>query len=105
MSRKSIFIVRGSTGEYDDWSVWSVGAYPNKKLAQKHADLATDRAKEIESICVKRGILFHDCNLRNQWDSDMDIDYTGTTYDVYGIDIYDIETEKDFEKYWFTELL
>ena len=35
-----IYIVRGPTGEYSDRSEWVVCAYPNKRDAEKHADLA-----------------------------------------------------------------
>ncbi len=79
-----IYIVEGSTGEYSDRSEWVVCAFRSKEKAEELASKATLRAKELQGenwryqSTEDRGI--------NEFDLEMNMDYTGTDY-------YVIETE------------
>lgn len=95
----SIYIVTGSTGEYDGRCEWAVVAYHDRRKAKRHADRAAAKAKAIfESypddtrpsdqgrvvrygVDVKRGDNPHDPNMR--------MDYNGTTYYIRSVHIGD----------------
>ena len=76
----NVYVVMGTTGEYSDRSEWSVAAYDDRKLADKHADEATKFAvnafKELRSKVADYN------EPPNPWDEDMLCDYTGTDYYV-----------------------
>jgi hypothetical protein len=55
-----IYVVFGTTGEYSDRREWTVKAFSEEKKAKKLVKDATRRA--------------------NEFDSDMQTDYTGTRY-------------------------
>lgn len=73
-----IFIVMGSTGEYDDYHEWVVCGYRNIESAQKHAKLATEDAKRRFNSRTSDEPIFQ--RVDSPLDSGMQIDYTGTTY-------------------------
>ena len=81
---KKIFVVMGSTGEYSDRTEWPVLAYTDEDLAKEHVVNADRRAKEIYATRktrygVEKGI--------NEFDPDMDMNYTGTSYFLYTVDL------------------
>jgi len=73
-----IYIVQGTSGEYSDRSDWLVCAYTSKKSAEEHAHKAMLRAVEIH----KSSPGFFSRSKENEFDPDMQMDYTGTEYTV-----------------------
>lgn len=81
---KMIFIVKGWTGEYSDRTEWPVAAYEDEKMAVEHAQLATNRAKELY-------VTFHaneDYYGKNEYDPQMDMDANGTDYYVEIVELF-----------------
>jgi hypothetical protein len=75
-----IYVVMGSTGEYSDRDEWPVLAYTNERAAQNHVAKATERADELYSKYHD----YYDIPVNsNEYDPDMEIDYTGTRYFIY----------------------
>ena len=79
---KNVFVVIGTTGEYSDRNEWAVMAYLDESAAQEHVVNADRRAKEIfatraDRYSVERGA--------NEFDPDMSMDYTGTSYFIYTV--------------------
>jgi len=74
-----IWIVEGTTGVYSDASYWTVCAYKTKEQAEEHARNAMLRGKEIQK--ANPGYNHWDENrVRNEFDPEMRLDYTGTEY-------------------------
>lgn len=75
-----IFLVMGSTGEYDDHHEWIVCAYRDVESAQTHAKLAEEDAAKRYTGRLGHAPIFerHD----SPFDACMQIDYTGTSYYV-----------------------
>jgi hypothetical protein len=72
-----IYVVMGSTGEYSDRSEWPVVAFRDEEEAQKSVENATRRANECganraSQYQIEKGV--------NEFDPDMRMDYTGTSY-------------------------
>ena len=85
MSR-TIYLVWGQTGEYEEAAEWIVCAYTNAAKARGHADQAT---AEVGVILNQ-----YDSYLRvppgaNRFDPHMQLDYTGTRYTVSEIELHD----------------
>jgi hypothetical protein len=72
-----IFLVQGTTGEYSDRSEWVVCAFRSKEKAEAHAHDAQWRAKEIEHSHQR---YYHPKQGENEFDPEMQMDYTGTAY-------------------------
>lgn len=79
-----IYLVEGSTGEYSDAQDWIVCAYRSKEKAEEHASKATQRSKELQNENWRYQNM--DARGVNEFDSNFQMDYTGTDY-------YVIETE------------
>lgn len=47
---KTIYVVRGYSGSYSDYTTWDVKAYASEKLAEEHVENATRRAREIAAL-------------------------------------------------------
>lgn len=79
-----VYVVMGYTGEYSDHTSWAVCAYEDEDKAEKHALKAEIRAKEMFDWANEKRDKFylHLRKRKNDWDPDMMIDYTGTTYAV-----------------------
>ena len=88
---KKIYIVEGTTGEYEDREEWSVVAFKTKAKAKKHVKKAND-------WLLEKG--FHRSqeqgpdrysqigkNLENPYDPRMYYDYTGVEYNFYALDL------------------
>lgn len=79
-----IYIVMGTTGEYSDRTEWPVKAFFNKQKAERLVRLASERAREIFSSLhsdwynVRKALSQGD--IKNEYDSNFQIDYTGTLY-------------------------
>ena len=79
---KNVFVVMGTTGEYSDRNEWAVMAYLDESAAQKHVVNADRRAKEIFATCADRYSVERGAN---EFDPDMRMDYTGTSYFIYTV--------------------
>lgn len=77
-----IFVVRGTTGEYSDRTEWPVKAFLSEKAAQELVIAATQRANEVfTDRSYDRDID------KNQFDPDMRMDYTGTSYMIETVEL------------------
>lgn len=47
MAQKQIFIVTGSTGQYDDFTTWQVAAFDTLDQAEKYRDLAQAEGQRV----------------------------------------------------------
>lgn len=84
---KTIWIVEGETGEHADYCNWVVCAYKEEWMAAEHADQARARAHELFCLYARR---YSSIPVRaNQYDAKMRIDYTGTTYRCYPLELRD----------------
>lgn len=77
-----IYIVEGTTGEYSDRSEWPVAAYADESLAQQHAEAAKRWYEEHD--CFER---HYDEIFQNPFDPFMHINYTGTDWTVYEVEL------------------
>lgn len=84
---KKIYVVGGTTGEYSNRTDWNVCAYRSKKKAETHVRNAMLRAKELETSKAGRYDSIQDG--LNEFDPDMQMDYTGTEYFVSVVDLRD----------------
>src|SRR5690554_918315 len=85
---QTIYLVMGSKGEYSDRDEWPVAAYTDEAEAQKHVEAAERRAKEIKASLGAeywryRTLTREGKAEQNEWDPEMQIDYTGTSYFYY----------------------
>jgi hypothetical protein len=95
--QKSIYVVFGKTGEYDDYRDWPVTAFLDETEAEKHAEaacawlankLAQTKHKTWEAVFLDEG---HTAmqeladSKSNPYDPKMEIDYTGTDWYVVEI--------------------
>jgi hypothetical protein len=79
---KNVYVVMGTTGEYSDRNEWAVMAYLDEAAAQEHVVNADRRAKELfatrpDRYSIEKGA--------NEFDPDMSMDYTGTSYFIYTV--------------------
>lgn len=78
----TIYIVEGSTGEYSDRREWPVMAYRNEEQAKAHVLKAQEWANQQR---YDHGRVREDP--RNPHDPGFQLDYTGTTYYYYAIEL------------------
>lgn len=70
--RATIYVVRGSSGEYSDRNEWPVAAYLDEPSAEKHVAMASDRALAVHP------------DVEREWERRQDAgDWTTTTRDIY----------------------
>jgi len=94
---KTIWIVEGRQGEYEDYTEWAVAFYYEEKQAEEHADKAQKRSREIcEAIseCEACRILADPTcpnhkSIKNKWDQrdSICIDFSDVEYIVYPVRI------------------
>ena len=94
---KTIYVLKGRTGEYEDTTSWILCCYTKEEEVKKHLKLLTDWLRN-------KGILFdgekHLCweyldqdDLKKcPYDPDFEVESTGTEYFYFEVDLYD-----DFE--------
>jgi len=80
-----IYIVQGATGEYSDFREWVVCAFKDEQKAIDLVEAATERARTIFAL-YKASSYRYKVYKTNDFDPEMEMDYTGTRYEV-------IETE------------
>jgi hypothetical protein len=76
----TIYLVMGSTGEYDDWREWIVCAYKDKERAKEHSKLAEEKADFLFQTKSYRDA--REPAGQNEFDPRMDMDHTGTEYRI-----------------------
>ena len=81
MSEK-VYVVMGSTGEYSDRSEWPVVAFMDEEKAKQRVIDAERKAKELE---VTRKDRYRIEKGANEFDAEMQMDYTGTSYFYYTV--------------------
>lgn len=89
MRDRQIWTVEGTTGEYSDRREWTVMAYLNKALAEKHcADAIAEAVRLGASRTRQRAEVTYDQYVedaeKNKFDPDMSCDYSGVDYYVHG---------------------
>ncbi len=85
-----VYVVQGTTGEYSNRSDWIVCGYKSEDMANEHARKAMLRAKEIQDSKNGR---YAEPKEVNEFDPDMQMDYTGTEYLTFSVVIKEqIET-------------
>jgi hypothetical protein len=89
-----IYVVMGVTGEYSDRNEWPVCAFSDEKMAQERVEKATFRAAEIriqKDAGRAAGGNWYEAEKAllqtNEFDPDMEMDYTGTSYFLYTVDL------------------
>jgi hypothetical protein len=92
MAEETVWVVMGTTGEYSDRNEWPVRAFFDETAAQEHIEKATKRSAELIALVA-------DCDggrysteamaleRSNEFDPDMQTDYTGTQYFVYVVPV------------------
>ena len=80
---KTIYVVFGTTGEYSDRRDWPVKAFVNEAKAQQLVLDATRIAKEMEAKEWRS----YDSKEKNIFDPNMDMDYTGTGYYHFPVEL------------------
>lgn len=80
----NIYVVRGQTGEYSDQNEWPVKAFNSEDKAKEYVLLCDHYAKISES---KKSDRYDDCELKNPYDPNMEMDYTGTFYKYEVVDL------------------
>lgn len=76
----------GSTGEYSDHFEWMVKAFYSKEKAEKLVVNADRRAKEI-FVQFKNDYRDWQDKVKNEYDPNMQLDYTGTNYHIYEVEL------------------
>ena len=77
-----VYVLRGSTGSYDDVYTWLVCAYLTKHDAEMHREAAQKRATEI----VENAETTADLDAPNKWDAGMIIAAgSNVVYSVYEV--------------------
>lgn len=82
----AIYAVVGVTGEWSDRREWPVAAYTDELSAQAHVEAATRRANEI---FVATGDYGPRDGHANEHDPAMEMDYTGTQYEIWAFGLCD----------------
>lgn len=88
-----IYLVMGTAGEYSNRSDWPVMAYFTEKKAQEHVLRADHRAKELYALYPR----YEEHRIpkgSNEFDPQMQTDYSGTSYFIYTTPLGDEPEEK-----------
>lgn len=85
----TIYVVRGSTGEYSDWDVWTVCAFVSEDKAKERVELASARARELHPNRTYTRIPKWEDGL-NEYDPKMKRpDTMGTNYEYEAVEVLD----------------
>lgn len=80
-----IYLVCGETGSHDDWERWTVCAYRQRSLAEAHAELCQQWAKEYQSTNSHASFL----RPKNPYDKEMRL-LSGSIF--YGVSEVELRT-------------
>ena len=78
---QKIYLVMGQTGEYEDYSKWTVKAFYDKRKAEELVGKASKRAQKIHSMMLKA--IDEDRSLpdfKSQYDPNIYMWCNGTSY-------------------------
>lgn len=79
-----IYVVQGRTGEYGDKCEWNVKAFRTREQAMEFANNANKRAEEIFKSSESK---YGPYKGINEFDPFMVIDYTGTGYYYFELEL------------------
>lgn len=102
-NEKTIWVVEGSTGEYSDHIEWPVKAFDDEGAANVFCERVSARYREIVALFPggylqwSRARYESDPVALNELDPAMQMDYTGTNYLVYPIQLVLCGEEADHE--------
>ena len=82
MKHTTVYVVRGTAGEYSDRSEWLVCAYEDEVIARLHAEAARREAQRMHALFRKRGFALEVDDLARAWDPQMKIHHDDTDYTV-----------------------
>lgn len=83
-----VWIVEGSTGEYEDRCEWIVKGFVSKEHAMSLRTKLESVLKEEELHRENMGLNYDDIpDKLLQLDPDASVDYTGASYSLYSIDV------------------
>lgn len=101
----TIYVVEGSTGEYSDHCEWPVAAYSRLEDAQARILRCEEGYRAACAECKRKGCepafelddvptpcYQHRATGTNPHDPDMQVDYTGTRYSYFEVDLDPPET-------------
>ena len=99
-----IWMVMGTTGEYEDCITWRVAAYTTPKVAKYHMEQAQ---KEVDKYDIDNmtSSQMYDLKKKNPYDPRMVVDYTGVSYYIEDFELSEIKTIKEFKEHIFVEVL
>ena len=80
-----IYLVQGSTGEYDDYQTWLVCAWSTKTLARRHVVTLTKRMSVLGDGI--KDIFSKETESMRTHDPHFSCDYTGTKYGVIEVEV------------------
>lgn len=80
---QTIYVVYGETGEYSDHTEWNVAAYTREEDAKEHARMATEWYQESRAFELR----YSERATTNPHDPHMRIDYTGTSWAYYPVEL------------------
>jgi hypothetical protein len=75
-----VWIVTGETGEYADRSEWIAAAFTNERVAEKFKEACQLEADKEDSRHL---------DFKHSLDPKFKCSYTGTTYDIEKLDLFD----------------
>lgn len=90
--KDTVYIVTGYTGEYADQKDWPVAAYLSENVAETHCAAANQWAKDNGVHMAEAGPTGWPTStrdLRNPFDDEMALDYTGTEYRIVPVEFGD----------------
>jgi len=82
----NVWVVFGSSGEYEDYAEWAVCAYQDKDRALDHARLAKE---DSVAIAKEKGGRYAAPKRKNLYDPDMYMDGDCTDYGIRAIPLLD----------------
>lgn len=87
-----IYVLMGSTGEYSDRDEWPVRAYRSQdaaeRVAKQYSDVAREGFKRAEAATSRwNGYKLASKELQELGDPHARMDYTGTTYYCFEVDL------------------
>lgn len=78
-----MYIVMGSTGDYEDRTTWGVCAYTDKAMALAHVEAATKAAQAIaHQFGTSAPYITAAIRAANIWDPQIEMYTPGTTYNI-----------------------
>lgn len=87
---RKIYVVEGSTGEYSDHREWPVRAFVSENKAQDFVEAVSAEYRKLVNKYGGLSDLRWDMvkgKISNPLDPRMEVDYTGTNYSYFPIDL------------------